>query len=122
MSDGAIERNGLEAATITAAHERRLFLVAASYCTVNLAFHYYGLIEGVSSVLHIPSIWFFFIAEVSFAFVGAVVLRTLSRVRLATTLGRALPASALFIVTILFVAFNTLFLLGGLLINFSGGS
>ena len=112
----------MEATVLVPTRERWLFLGAGSYCTVDLAFHYFGLIEAVSSALHIPSVWFFFTAEAAFVFLGVALVKALWRVQRPTALGRGLPPTALLIVTMLFVAFNSLFALAGLLIKFSGGS
>jgi hypothetical protein len=112
----------MEAAVLTPARERSVFLIAGSYCAVDLAFHYFGRIEAVSSALRIPSIWFFFTAEVAFVLSGVAVVRALWKVRRPTTLGRGIPQTTLLIGTMLFVAFNSLFALVGFLIKFSGGS
>jgi hypothetical protein len=77
----------MEAALISV-RDRRLFLTAASYCTLDLAFHYFGLIEGLSSALHVPSVWFFFIAEAGFTLAGAVLIRKMWSVRRPMTLGQ----------------------------------
>jgi hypothetical protein len=109
-------------AVVASPRQRILFLAAGAYCTVDLAFHYFGLIEPLSSALHLPSSLFFFVAEAVFAVVGIVLVRKLWVVRSPTTLGRGLPLTLVLFLTILFVAFNGLFAAGGFLLKFTGGS
>jgi hypothetical protein len=112
----------MEAPAVTAAQGRWAFLLAGVYCVADLAFHYYGLIESVSKSLHIPAYPLFFGVEVAFVLLGVGVAKRLWRMRQTPTVWRLKPSSALLIVTLLFVAFNTLFIMSGLLIKFSGHS
>ena len=109
-------------ATVTSPPQRLLILTAGAYCTLDLAFHYFGLIEPLSSAFHLPSSLFFFVAEAAFALVGFVLIRRLWTERSPTTLGRGLPLTLVLLLTILFAAFNGLFATGALLLKFTGGS
>jgi hypothetical protein len=109
-------------ATVASPRQRLLFLTAAAYCTADLAFHYFGLIEPLSSSLGLSSSLFFFIVEAAFALAGFVLVRRLWVVRSPSTLGRGLPLTLVLFLTILFVAFNGLFAAGGFLLKFTSGS